>query len=213
MLAGQPPGQPHLEKRGATTELIVDGQPFLMISGELLNSSSSNLDAMKPVWPRLAGMGLNTVVTPLSWELIEPKEGTYDFSLVDGLLAGARESHERIVFLWFGSWKNGTSSYAPVWVKTDTHRFPREVEFGNAVETLSPLGKETEKADAKAFGALMAHLKANGCARSHGADDAGGKRDWGAGRLARPLRCGEQNVFIGSSGGVNCVVEGASRLT
>ena len=40
---------------------------------------------MKPLWPQLAAMGLNTVVTPLSWELIEPTEGNYDFTLVDGL--------------------------------------------------------------------------------------------------------------------------------
>src|SRR3954462_12893620 len=91
---------PHLEKRGSATQLIVDGKPFLILSGELHNSSSSNLDYMKPLWSGLSGMGLNTVVTPLSWELVEPAEGHYDFALVDGLLAQARESHQKIVFLW-----------------------------------------------------------------------------------------------------------------
>jgi len=86
-------GTPHLEKRGAATQLIVDGKPFLMLSGELHNSSSSNLDYMKPIWPKLAATGLNAVVTPLSWELIEPQEGKYDFALVDGLINQAREAH------------------------------------------------------------------------------------------------------------------------
>ena len=95
-------------------QLIVDGKPFLILGGELHNSSSSSLDYMKPIWLKLAGMGLNTVVTPLSWELIEPNEGAFDFTLVDGLLAQAREEHERVVFLWLASWKNGMSSYAPV---------------------------------------------------------------------------------------------------
>ena len=72
-------GTPHLEKRGAATQLIVDGKPFLMLSGELHNSSSSSLEYMKPIWPKLAAMGLNTVVTPLSWELIEPHEGKLRF--------------------------------------------------------------------------------------------------------------------------------------
>ena len=45
---------PHLEKRGAATQLIVDGKPFLMLSGELHNSSSSSLEYMKPIWPQLA---------------------------------------------------------------------------------------------------------------------------------------------------------------
>lgn len=150
---------PHLEKRGAAKQLIVDGKPFLILGGELHNSSSSNLEYMEPLWPKLMELGLNTVVTPLSWELVEPKEGSYDFSLVDGLLKQARAAHERIVFLWLASWKNGMSSYAPAWVKEDTRRFPRVVERGNEVEVLSPMGAATEEADARAFAALMAHIK------------------------------------------------------
>jgi beta-galactosidase GanA len=150
---------PHLEKRGAATQLIVDDKPFLMLSGELHNSSSSSLDYMKPIWPRLAAMGLNSVVTPLSWELIEPTEGSYDFTLVDGLLEQARDTHQRVVFLWLASWKNGMSSYAPVWVKQDTRRFPRVVSHGSEVEVLSPAGLATQEADARAFTALMHHPK------------------------------------------------------
>jgi hypothetical protein len=150
---------PHLEKRGAATQLIVDGQPFLILGGEVRNSSSSSLDFMKPVWLRMASMHLNTVVTPLTWELIEPTEGTFDFALVDGLLAQARQQHERIVFLWLASWKNGMSSYPPAWVKQDTRRFPRVVERGNEVEILTPLSAASRDADAHAFAALMRHIK------------------------------------------------------
>jgi beta-galactosidase GanA len=150
---------PHLEKRGNATQLIVDGKPFLILGGELHNSSSSSLEYMKPIWPRLQAMGLNAVFTPLSWELVEPTEGTFDFSLVDGLIQQARAAHERIVFLWLASWKNGMSSYAPVWVKQDTKRFPRVTEFGREVEILSPLGKATQEADAHAFTALMRHIR------------------------------------------------------
>jgi hypothetical protein len=158
-LCAQQNASPHLENRGAATQLIVDDKPFLILGGELHNSSSSSLDYMKPIWPQLAAMNLNTVVTPLSWELVEPTEGKYDFALVDGLLDQARHEHLRIVFLWLASWKNGMSSYAPVWVKQDTKRFPRVVENGAEVEILSPQGAATQEADARAYAALMRHIK------------------------------------------------------
>lgn len=158
-LRAQETGRPHLEKRGVTTQLVVGGKPFLMLAGELHNSSSSSLEYMKPEWAKLSAISLNTVLTPLSWELIEPTEGKYDFALVDGLLAQAREQHLHIVFLWLASWKNGMSSYDPVWVKQNTKRFPRAVEHGNEVNILSTFGDATRDADAQAFAAVMQHLR------------------------------------------------------
>jgi beta-galactosidase GanA len=153
---------PHLEKRGLTTQLVVDGKPFLMLAGELHNSSSSSLEYMKPLWPRLAAVPVNTVLTPLSWELIEPAEGKYDFALIDGLLGQAREQHLRVVFLWLATWKNGMSSYAPAWVKQDTKRFPRVVTHNNEANLLSPVAgfsDATRDADARAFAAVMQHIR------------------------------------------------------
>jgi len=159
-LLSQANSAPHLEKRGQATQLIVDGAPFLLLAGELNNSSSSSLAFMEPIWPKLAADHLNTVITPLSWELIEPTEGTYEFALVDGLLAQARANHEKIVFLWLASWKNGKSSYPPLWVKQDTHRFPRvERADGTKVDILSPASDALRDADARAYAALMAHIR------------------------------------------------------
>jgi hypothetical protein len=151
---------PHLQKSGTATQLIVDGQPFLMLAAELHNSSSSSLDYMTPIWPRLAAIPLNTVLTPLSWELIEPREGDFDFSLLDRLIQDARRNNLHLVFLWLASWKNGMSSYVPLWVKKDTRRFPRVIEKdGHPVEILSTFGKESREADARAFAAVMRHIR------------------------------------------------------
>ena len=116
---------PHLSKQGVATQLFVDGRPFLILGGELNNSSSSSIEYMKPIWPKLADANLNTVLAVVTWDLIEPQEGKFDFSLVDDLIKDARRYNMRLVLLWFGSWKNGVSTYVPVWVKTDCTRFPR----------------------------------------------------------------------------------------
>jgi len=115
---------------------------------------------MKPIWPELAAMHLNTVLTPVSWELLEPEEGRFDFTLVDGLIQGARQNHMHLVFLWFGSWKNSMSSYTPVWVKTNLLRFPRAAtKDGKGLEILSPFSDANRDADACAFAALMRHVR------------------------------------------------------
>lgn len=150
----------HLERRGTTTQLVVDGKPFLVLGGELANTASSSTEYMKPVWPRMAKMHLNTVLTGISWAQFEPEEGKYDFALVDDLLAGARQQNLKVIFVWFGSWKNGLSSFAPSWVKADQKRFPRaQLGSGRSVEVLSTLSQENLKADSRSYKALMHHLR------------------------------------------------------
>ena len=151
---------PHLRKQGSATQLVVDGQPFLILGGELHNSSASSLDYMRPLWERLLALNLNTVLAPVYWELLEPEEGALDFSLVDGLIREARRHDLRLVILWFGSWKNGASSYVPGWVKRDYERFPRvRLADGRSVEVISPFADVSLQADARTFAALMRHLR------------------------------------------------------
>ena len=120
-------------------------------------------------------LGMNTLLLPVTWEMTEPEEGRFDFSVPRALIQQARERGMHIVFLWFGSWKNAECMYAPAWVKQDLCRFPRaQIEKGKNkagreispaipvrmdYTTLSALGDETARADARAFAALMRFLK------------------------------------------------------
>jgi hypothetical protein len=151
---------PYLSKKGSATQLMVNDQPFLMIAGEVHNSSASTLEYMEPLFPKLKKMNLNSVFVTLAWEQFEPKEGEYDYTLVDAILKNARENDLKVALLWFATWKNGESSYTPLWVKKDTKRFYRVLtKEGEEIETMSPFCEATKKADAKAFSALMKYLK------------------------------------------------------
>ncbi|MFZ5939898.1 MAG: DUF5597 domain-containing protein [Bacteroidota bacterium] len=151
---------PHLEVRGNTQRLIVGGKPFLMLGGELGNSSSSSTEYMKELWPVLRQNRLNTVLAPVYWELIEPEEGRFDFNLVRDLIVDARQNQMKLVLLWFGSWKNSMSCYAPGWVKEDYRRFPRACDRnGKAVEILSPFELRNLVADKQAYTALMKFIR------------------------------------------------------
>ncbi|MDX3910743.1 MAG: beta-galactosidase [Sphingobium sp.] len=150
-----------LVKQGTATQLHVKGKPMLLIAGELGNSSASSASYMAPRWKQLKDMHLNTVLAPVSWELIEPQEGRYDWSSVDSLIRDARAHDLKLVILWFGAWKNSMSTYAPAWVKRDQVRFPRAaLPNGQGVEILSAMAPATLEADSRAFAALMAHIKA-----------------------------------------------------
>ena len=153
-------GIPHLQKQGTATQLVVDGAPFLAVTGELGNNTATSLENMQPIWSRLVAGNLNCVLAAVHWAQLEPAEGHYEFALVDGLIQEARRNNLKLVFLWFGSWKNGLSSYVPYWVKQDYKRFPRiQVKGGKSIELLSTLGDATRDADARAYRALMRHIK------------------------------------------------------
>lgn len=153
--------KPHLREQGDVTQLIVNSRPFLVLGGELHNSSSSNTDYMRPVWEQLVALNINTVLAPVSWELLEPEEGRFNFALVDDLIRSARRYNLRLILLWFGSWKNGMSSYIPSWMKKDYVRFPRaKLSDSKSIEVLSTFAAENWEADARAFAALMCHILA-----------------------------------------------------
>ena len=151
---------PHLRKQGTATQLIVDGEPFLALAGELGNNTATSLEYLKQFWPKLVATRLNSVLAAVSWAQIEPEEGKFDFTVLDGVIRDARTHHLRLVLLWFASWKNGGSTYPPDWVKRQFERFPRaQIAEGRGIELLSPFSEANRDADARAFAALMRHVR------------------------------------------------------
>lgn len=159
---------PHLQRNGAAIQMMVNGRPYLILAGELHNSSASSVAYMRPIWPRLEALHLNTVIAPVYWDLIEPQEGHFDFSRVDAHLRAARAHHLHLILLWFASYKNTSSDYVPIWVKRDKRRFFWAAQKASptpahprGLYALSAFCRACRDADANAFRMLMHHLRKN----------------------------------------------------
>jgi hypothetical protein len=150
---------PKIVQKDGRFALMVEGRPFLMLGGQIHNSSAWPSE-LPQVWQSMAALHANTLEAPVYWEQFEPQPGHFDFTNVDQIVEGAGEHNLHVVLLWFGTWKNGNMHYVPDWVKTDTNRFPRVIRpDGEPIDVLSPLSQNTLAADKAAFTALMRHLR------------------------------------------------------
>ncbi len=150
-----------LQKQGTATQLVVNGKPMLLLAGELSNSAATNSADIAKAFKSVSRSGVNAVFVPAYWEFVEPAEGKYDFALVDSVIFNARKRDMKVIFLWFGAWKNSMSCYAPLWVKENIKRFPRALtENGKPLEIVTAFSNNLLQADKRAFCELLKHIKA-----------------------------------------------------
>ena len=164
-----------ITEKGNQKVLLVDGKPFIMLAGEVHNSDSSSPAYMEQIWKIAEKLGMNSLLLPVTWEMVEPVEGEFHFEVLDQLIDQAREYGMKIGLLWFGSFKNAECMYAPEWVKRDLERFHRgqivkgKNKAGRRVSptlpvtipytTISYLSENAMQADARAFGKMMQHVR------------------------------------------------------
>lgn len=167
--------RPCITEKGNQKVLLVDGKPFIMLAGEIHNSDSSSPAYMEQIWKIADDLGMNSLLLPVTWEMVEPVEGEFHFEVLDLLIDQAREYGMKIGLLWFGSFKNAECMYAPEWVKRDLERFHRgqivkgKNKAGRRVSptlpvtipytTISYLSENAMQADARAFGKMMQHVR------------------------------------------------------
>lgn len=150
---------PRIEQKDGRYALMVEGRPYLMLGGQIHNSSAWPTE-LPQVWDSMAALHANTIEAPVYWEQFEPREGQFDYTNVDQLVMGARAHNLHLVVLWFGTWKNGNMHYVPAWVKSDPKRFPHVIRpDGEPIDVLSANSRSTLEADKAAFVALTRHLK------------------------------------------------------
>ncbi len=81
---------PKLVQKDGRYALMVDGRPYLILGGQIHNSSAWPIE-LPQVWQSMAVLHANTVETPVYWEQLEAREGHFDFTNVDQIIEGARD--------------------------------------------------------------------------------------------------------------------------
>jgi beta-galactosidase GanA len=150
---------PRLVHKDGRYALFVDDAPYLMLGAQVRNSSAWP-GTLPKVWPAIEYLHANTVEMPVYWEQFEPLPGKFDYSVMDTLLAQARQHRVHLVLLWFGLYKNGSQHYTPEWMKLDPASYQHITgKDGRPVDSPSPFAKASLDADIHAFTAFMRHLK------------------------------------------------------
>ena len=151
---------PRIDRRNGGFSFLIGGRPYIMLAAEVHNSACTSRTYMQQVWRKVRELNCNTVLAPVYWEFIEPQENNFDFNLVEQLISDARRHNMKLVLLWVGSWKNGLSTYAPNWVKTDLTRFPRtEDEHGVKTKILSMFQSHLLTAELNSFSNFIKYVK------------------------------------------------------
>lgn len=151
---------PKLIKEHHHAYFLVKNQKLIALAGEVHNSSCSNVEYFQQHVLQVLDPGINTLLLPVYWEVIEEEEGVYDFSLVQQLIDACRKQHLHIIFLWFGLWKNALSTYVPGWMKKDRRKYPfLRRKDQTSILSITPLCKEAIEKDAAAIQAFFTFLK------------------------------------------------------
>ncbi len=99
---------PRIVQKDGRYALLVEGRPYLILGGQIHNSSAWPSE-LPQVWGSMAALHANTMEAPVYWEQMEPQPGKFDFTNLDAIVTGARAHGLHVIFLWFGTWKNGSS--------------------------------------------------------------------------------------------------------
>lgn len=153
---------PRIETVDSRPRLVVDGQPFLILGLQWDCDSCFSCEEMNPLFAEARKMGANTAALPVYWREIEPEQGRHDFTMMAERLEQARANDLRIIVLWFATWKNACSFYAPDYVRNDPATYRPAIDRnGEPIVSLCPTSDVTWQADRTALVALMEYLREN----------------------------------------------------
>ena len=167
---------PHFEPVDGRQVFYVDGWPFTILAVEIpweelvYGRYHETLRAYDKLYPAAQAIGLNTLIVPIKWSMIEPEKDEYDFSYLDHVKTMAETHHLKLVLGWFGHYASNDGNlyfdltgdfFAPSYIVNDEKSYPRAIDaegvsYHNAVSYEYDAITERES---KAFRAFMEHIK------------------------------------------------------
>ena len=90
------------------TYVSVDGKPFPFLGAQirldaLLNCDKMTINEVENYFKKAQELGLNCVQIPISWNMVEPKENKYDYSIVNSILQFVNKYNLKMELLWFST--------------------------------------------------------------------------------------------------------------
>ncbi|HEX6466095.1 MAG TPA: hypothetical protein VFZ99_02255, partial [Terriglobales bacterium] len=167
---------PHFENVGGRKVLYVDGSPFSVLAVEIpwwhliYGRYKETEGAYDYLYPAAEKMGLNALKVPVKWSMVEPQQGSYDFSYIDHAKRMAEQHHLKLVLNWFGHYASGDGTiyrnltgelFAPMYIVSDEKTYPRAVDADGNVHhnVLSYNYEPILDREIAAFRAFMQHIK------------------------------------------------------
>lgn len=120
------------------TYVSVDGKPFPFLGAQirldaLLNCDKMTINEVEIYFRKAKELGLNCVQIPISWNMVEPKENQYDYSIVNSILQFTNKYNLKMELLWFSTNMVGDSfSYLiPLYVLQEYNKRLSRNDEGN----------------------------------------------------------------------------------
>ena len=69
----------------------------------LLNCDKMTINEVENYFKKVSGTGTKLCANPISWNMVEPKENKYDYSIVNSILQFVNKYNLKMELLWFST--------------------------------------------------------------------------------------------------------------
>lgn len=114
------PASPHLKKYSQIRSLIVNNQPFTILSIEDHNTIDFNGHVRADYFRTVRDLYANTISVTFRWNFFEKNKDFYDTTILRNIKRAAEKYGLKVIVLWFGSNISGHENCVPDYIREDS---------------------------------------------------------------------------------------------